>query len=70
MNPYMNSHNQSQAQNYNQQVTQEASNSVFCNDQLPATVDHSENFPFFQQNKNITSKHRTRNQPHHSKDED
>ena len=33
-------------------------------------MDCSENFPFFQQNKNITNKTFTRNQPPYSEDED
>ena len=47
--PYMISQNQPQAQNCNQQVPQQASYSVFFNDQQRSTVDCSENFPFFQQ---------------------
>ena len=66
----MNSQNQPQAQKYNQQVPQQASHSVFFNNQQRASVDRSESFPFFQHNKNITDKHLTRNKPHYSEDED
>ena len=54
---YMNSQNQSQTQNYNRNVPQQASHTVFINDQTRATLDRSENYPFFQQNKNLTNKH-------------
>ena len=64
------SQNQSQAQNYNQNVPQQASHTVFFNDQPRATMDHSENYTFFQQNKNMSNKHLTRNQPHYSDDEE
>ena len=50
----MSSQNISQAQNYNQNVPQQASHSVFFNYKPQATVDCSENYSFFQQNKNIT----------------
>ena len=43
---YMNSQSQPQAQNYNQKVPQQASNTVFFNDQPQATTDRSENYPF------------------------
>ena len=33
-------------------------------------MDHSENFPFFQQNKNVIKKHLTKNKSHYSEDED
>ena len=56
----MNSQNKSQAQNYNQKVAQQTSNSVFFNDQQQATADHSEIYPFFQQNKKKTDKYLTR----------
>ena len=65
----MNSQNQSQAQNYNRNVPQQASHTVIFNDQPRATVDHSGNYPFLQQN-NITNNHHTRNQPPFSEDED
>ena len=63
----MNSQNQSQSQH--QKVPQQASQSVFFNDKPRATLDHSENYQFFQQNKNIISKHHIRNQPQYSEDE-
>ena len=31
-------------------------------------MDHRENYPFFQQNRNMTTKHHTRNQPNYSED--
>ena len=40
------------------------------NDQSPATMNRSENHPFFQQNKNMTNKHHTRNQPQFLEGED
>ena len=43
---------------------------MFFNDQPRATLDRSENYPFFQQNKNLANKHHSRNQPHYSEDED
>ena len=67
--PYLNSQNQSQAQNYNQNVPQHASHTVFFNDQARATMECSKNHPFYQQNKNMTNTHHTRNQPHYSEDE-
>ena len=66
----MNSQNQSEAQNYNQHVTQQASQSFFSNGQPRATVDCSKIFPLFQQNKNVTNKHLKRSQSHYSEDED
>ena len=68
--PLTNSQNQSQAQNYYQNVPQQASPTVFFNDQSRATMDRSKNYQFFHQNKNVTNKHNTRNQPHYSEDED
>ena len=59
-----NSHSQSQSQSQN--VRQQASQSAFFNDQPRAAPDRSENYPFFQQNKNIAIKHHARNQPHYS----
>ena len=47
----MNSQIQSQSQNYNQNVPQQASRTVFFNDQPLATLGRSKNYPFFQQNK-------------------
>ena len=47
----MNSQNQSQLQNYSQNVRLKAWHTVLFNDQLRATLDRSENYPFFQQNK-------------------
>ena len=38
----------------------EASHTVFFNDQPRPTMDRSENYPFFQQNKNMTNKHHKR----------
>ena len=64
------SQNQSKEQNFNQNVPQQASHSVFLNDQLRATLDRSKKYPFSQQNKNMTNKHHKRNQPHYSEDED
>ena len=68
--PYMNSQNQSRAQNYNRNVPQQAPHTVFSNDQPRATLDTFQNYPFFQQNKNMTIKHHLRNQPHYSADEE
>ena len=65
--PNMNSQNQSQSQYQN--VPHQCSQTVFYNDQPRATLDLSENYPFFQQNKNIANKHHFRNQPHYSEDE-
>ena len=48
--PYMNSQNQSQTQNYNQNVPQQASHIVFFDDQPRANMDRSENYPFFKAN--------------------
>ena len=64
------SQNQSQAQKFNQNVPQQASDTVFFNDESRSTMDRSENYPFFQQNKNMTNKHHKRNQLHYSEDED
>ena len=47
----MNSQNQSQSQNSNQKVQQQASHSVFFNNQSRVTVDRSEKYTTFQQNK-------------------
>ena len=47
----MNSQNQSQAQNYNQNVPEQASHTLFFNDQPRVTMDRSENYPLFQQKK-------------------
>ena len=44
------------------------SHSIF-NDQPRTTLDCSKNYPFFQQNKKITHKHRIINQPCYSEDE-
>ena len=66
--PNMSSQNQTQSQNQN--IPQQTSQSVTFNDQPEATLDRCENYPFFQQNKNITKKHHIRNQPHYSKDEE
>ena len=33
-------------------------------------MDHSKNFPFFQQNKNIANKQLTKSQSHYPEDED
>ena len=49
-NPYTNSQSQPQAQNYNQSVPQQSSNTAFFNDHPQATTDRSKNYPFFQQN--------------------
>ena len=46
----MNSQNQSQTRNYNQNVLQQASHTVFFNDQPRATMDRIENYPFFKAN--------------------
>ena len=51
-------------------TVKQASQSVCFNDQPQATLDRSENYPFLQQNKNITNKHQIRNQPHYSEDEE
>ena len=51
-------------------MPQQASQSVFFSNHPRATLDRSENYPFFQQSKNITSKHHIRNQPHYSEDEE
>ena len=48
---HKNSQNQSQSQNYNQSLPQQASHIVFFNDQPRTTLDRSKNYPFFQQNK-------------------
>ena len=53
----MNSRSQSQAHNYNQNVPQQASHTVVFNNQPRATLDRSEYYPFFQQNKNMINKH-------------
>ena len=66
----MNSQSQRQAQNYNQNVQQKNSNTVFLNVQPRATTDRSKNYQFFQQKKNLTNKHHARNQPHYSEDEE
>ena len=50
-------------------MSQHISQSVFFNDQLRATLDHSKNGSFFHQNKNITKKHHIRIQSHYSEDE-
>ena len=63
----MNSQNQSQTQNCNQNV-QQASHTVFLNDQARTTLDRSEIHPFFQKNKNRTNKNHIRNQPQYSED--
>ena len=68
--PYMNSQNQSQAQNDNQNVPQQAFHTAFFNDQLQTTTDCSENYHFIQQNKIMTNKHHSRNQPNYSENED
>ena len=52
-------HSISQSQN----IPQSTSNSVDFNNQPRSTQDRSENYPFFQQNKNNTNKYYTRNQP-------
>ena len=57
-------------QSQNQNVQQQASQSVFFNDQPRATLDRSENYSFFQQNKNKANKDHTRSQPHYSEDEE
>ena len=49
--PYMNSQNQSQAHNYKQNVPQQATHTLFFNDQPRVRVDRSENYPLFQQKK-------------------
>ena len=46
-----------------QNIPQSTSNSVNFNNQPRSTQDRSENYPFFQQNKNNTNKYYTRNQP-------
>ena len=51
--PYMNSQSQSQAQNYSQNVPQQAFHTVFFNDQPRDALDRSKNYPFFQQTKNM-----------------
>ena len=66
----MYSQNQSQTQKYNQNVPQQASHTVFFNDQPRDTLGRSENYPIFQQNKNMTNKHLIRFQPHYSEDEE
>ena len=68
LTPYMNIQSQSQAQNIHQNVSQQASYTVFFNDQPRATMDRNEIYPFFQQNKKKANKHHTRNQPHYSED--
>ena len=60
----MNGQNQSQTQNYIQNVPQQASHTVFFNDQPRATLDCGKNYQFFPQKKNMTNKYRIRNQPH------
>ena len=45
--PCMNSQKQSQTKNYNQNVPQQASHTVFFKDQPPAKLGRSENDPFF-----------------------
>ena len=67
---FMNSQNQSRAQNFNRNVPQQAPHTVFSNDQPRGTLDSSKIYPFFQQNKNMTIKHHIRNQPHYSADEE
>ena len=63
----MNSQNQSQSQHQN--VPQQASQSVFFNDKPQATLDHSENYQFFQKkNKNIKNKPHI--QPQYSENEE
>ena len=64
----MNSRNQSQTQNYNQKKPQQASHTVFFNDQPRATLDRSKKYTFFDQSKNMTNKHHKSNQPHYSED--
>ena len=44
--------------------------SIFFIDQQRTATARSESCPFFKQNKNITYKQFTRNQPDHSEDED
>ena len=46
-----------------QNIPQPTSNSVIFNDQLRSSQDQSENYPFFQQNKNNTISYHSRNQP-------
>ena len=56
-------------QNYlfsqSQNISQTTSNSVIFHDQPRSLQEQSENYPFFQQNKNNTNKFHTRNQPHY-----
>ena len=66
----MYSQNQSETRKYNQNVPQQASHTVFFNDHPRDTLGRSENYPIFQQNKNMTNKHHIRNQPHYSEDEE
>ena len=63
----MNSQNQLQSQYQN--VPQQTSQSVILIDQPRATLDRSE-LSVFQQNKNMTNKHRISNQSHWSEDEE
>ena len=59
-----------QEHTYTQPIRKTISQSVFFNDQLKTTTDHTENYPFFQQNQNLTNKQFTRTQPHYSEDEE
>ena len=59
----MKTQNYSYSQSLN--IPQPTSNSVKFNDQPQLLQDQSKNYPFFQQNKNNTTRYQTRNQPPH-----
>ena len=65
--PYINSQSQSQTQKYNRNVPQQASHTVFFNNQPQATLHRSAVYPFSSKTK--TKKHHIRNQLHCSEDE-
>ena len=46
-----------------QNIPQPTSNSVSFNDQPQSSQEQSENYPFFQQNKNHKNRYHTKNQP-------
>ena len=61
--PSKNTHNYLYSQSPNRPQT--TSNSVNFYNQPRSSQEQSENYPFFQQNKNHTNKYHTKNQPHY-----
>ena len=61
--------NQSQEQNNKNEIPKLAPQSVFIREKQKTATNHSERYPFFQQNETQTNKQSTRNQPHYSDDE-